>query len=71
MKKVSPPTHALTSLLLNKVVRAALQSVKDSLPSEEFVAQLDKLNLLQHRLHIALDRRKVIEVITNRLICIT
>ena len=40
---------------------AAVRLVQRSLPSEEFTALLDKLNLVRQRFYSILDRIKVIE----------
>lgn len=40
---------------------AALRDVKSSLPHEDFVAQIEKLRALQHRIQTVSDRLAIVE----------
>ena len=53
--------YGVSSLLVKGFVPAVLHSIRTSLPSQHFVAQLDKIRVLQQRLQSVLERLRVVE----------
>ncbi|DBA84269.1 hypothetical protein WJX79_002850 [Trebouxia sp. C0005] len=69
IEKVAGETSASQASLLKQLseLEQALVSVKSSLPSTEFVTQLDKLQSVQLRLQGVLDRLSIVEARTNKI----
>ena len=53
--------YGALSLVVKGFVPAELHSVRTSLPGQDFVAQLDKIRVLQQRLQSVLDRLRIVE----------
>lgn len=69
IEKVAGETNASQASLLKQLseLEQALISVKSSLPSTEFVAQLDKLQSVQLRLQGVLDKLSIVEARTFKI----
>lgn len=69
IEQVASETSASQSSLLKLLsnLETALHDVRNSLPDEDFLAQLDRLKALQLRIQAVSDRLEVIEERTNRI----
>lgn len=69
IEQVASETSASQSSLLKLLssLETALRDVKSSLPNEDFVAHVEKLRALQHRIQAVSDRLAIVEERTSRI----